>query len=58
MPTSKEKKKFSKKEKAELLESFAVPLNDKSLRIIEYFQNSGKDLNKLLANAYKYRHLC
>ena len=56
MPANK--KKFNKEEKAELLESFALPLNNKSLRIIEYFQNSGKDLNKLLANAYKYRHLC
>ena len=54
----KEKKKFNKQEKAELLESFGIPLNDQSLRIIEHFQKSGKDLNKLLANAYKYRHLC
>lgn len=53
-----EKKTFSKKEKAGLLESFGKPLNDQSLRIIESFKKSGKDMNKLLLTAYKYRHLC
>lgn len=53
-----EKKTFSKKEKAELLERFGKPLNDQSLRIIEYFQGSGKNINKMLLTAYKYRKLC
>lgn len=53
-----DKKTFNKKEKAELLESFGKPLNDQSLRIIEYFQNSGKDIDKMLLTAHKYRHLC
>lgn len=53
-----DKKTFNKKEKAGLLESFGKPLDDQSLRIIEYFQGSGKDINKMLLTAYKYRKLC
>ncbi|WP_461632030.1 hypothetical protein [Labilibaculum euxinus] len=55
---AEEKKTFNKKEKAELLESFGKPLNDQSLRIIEFFQDSGKDINKLLKLAHKHRRLC
>jgi len=53
-----DKKTFNKQEKAELLESFGKPLNDQSLRIIEDFQDSGKNMNKMLLAAYKYRQLC
>ncbi len=53
-----DKKTFNPKEKAELLEQFGKPLNDQSLRIIEFFQNSGKDMNKLLKVAHKNRRLC
>ncbi|MDQ2178828.1 hypothetical protein [Marinifilum sp. D714] len=58
MPDKKEKKTYSPKEKEELLETFGKPLNDQSLRIIEHFQKSRKDINKLLKTAYKYRALC
>lgn len=53
-----DKKKFNPREKAELLERFGKPLNDRSLRIIEKFHKSGKDMNKLLLTAHKYKHLC
>lgn len=53
-----DKKTFSQQEKAELLQSFGSELNDKSLRILEYFKNSGKDLNKVLEKAYKFRKAC
>ena len=58
MPNKKEKKTYSPKEKEELLQSFGKPLDDQSLRIIEDFLKSGKDINKLLIKAYKYRALC
>lgn len=58
MPESKEKKQFSKQEKAQLLESFGLPLNNQSLRIIEHFMDSGKDMNKVLLKAYKFRKAC
>jgi hypothetical protein len=53
-----EKKTFNKKEKAELLASFGEPLDDQSLRIIEDFVKSGKNLNKMLEKAYQFRRLC
>ena len=54
----KDKKTYTKNEKAELLRSFGEPLDDQSLRIIEDFQKSGKDINKMLITAYNYRKLC
>lgn len=56
--TTDEKETFNKKQKAELLESFGKSLDDQSCRIIKKFMKSGKDLNKMLLTAHKYRHLC
>jgi len=53
-----DKKTFNRQEKAELLENFGTPLNDQSLRIIEHFMGSGKDMNKVLLKAYKFRKSC
>jgi hypothetical protein len=53
-----QKKTYTADEKQELLQSFGEKLNDQSLRIIESFRDSGKDLNKMLKTAWKYRNLC
>jgi len=58
MSKNKDKKTFTPKEKTELLISFGEPLDDKSLRILEHFKDSGKDLNKVLDKAYSLRKLC
>ena len=52
------KKTFSPIEKEELLKAFGKPLTNESLQIIEEFHNSGKDMNKLLKTAYKFKALC
>lgn len=51
-----DKKTFTPEEKAEVLQEFGEPLNDQSLRILEALTDSGKDLNKLLEKAWKYRN--
>jgi len=53
-----DKKQFTEEEKTELLSEFGSLLNNQSLRIIERFKNSGKDINKMLKTAWKYKHLC
>jgi hypothetical protein len=53
-----DKKTFNKQEKDALLKSFGTPLNNQSLRIIERFKDSGKDLNKMLKTAWTFKHLC
>jgi hypothetical protein len=58
MAKDQDKKTFSPEEKEELLSSFGESLDDKSLRILEYFKNSGKDLNKVLDKAYTFRKAC
>jgi len=58
MSENKDKKTFTPKEKTELLISFGETLNDKSLRILEHFKDSGKDLNKVLDKAYRFRGAC
>lgn len=58
MAESQDKKTYTPEEKKELLISFGEPLNDKSLRILEAFKNGGKDLNKVLEKAYKFRKAC
>ena len=52
------KKTFNQQEKEALLKSFGTDLNDQSLRIIEKFKDTGKDLNKMLKSAWKFKHLC
>lgn len=52
------KKTFTQQQKESLLKSFGSELNDQSLRIIESFKDSGKDLNKMLKSAWKFKHLC
>jgi len=52
------KKTYNQQEKAELLQSFGETLNDQSLRIIEALKSTGKDLNKMLVTAYKYKNYC
>ena len=49
-----EKKTYNKQEKKDLLLSFGESLDDQSLRILEKLRDSKKDLNKLLAKAWKY----
>jgi hypothetical protein len=51
-------KTFNPLEKEELLKSFGESLDDQSLRIIEAFKDIGKDLNKMLKTAWKYKGLC
>ncbi|MBI9035470.1 MULTISPECIES: hypothetical protein [Ancylomarina] len=58
MAKNDDKKTFTPEGKTELLNSFGEGLNDKSMRILEYFKNSGKDLNKVLEKAYKFRKAC
>ncbi|MDE5421759.1 hypothetical protein L3073_06030 [Ancylomarina sp. DW003] len=53
-----DKKQFTEEEKAELLVEFGTLLNDQSLRIIEAFKDSGKDINKMLKKAWKFRAAC
>lgn len=58
MPKNKDKKTFNEQEKTEVLMSFGETLDDQSLRIIEELKSSGKDLNKMLITAYKYKNYC
>ncbi len=53
-----DKKTFNQQEKEALLKSFGTELNDQSLRIIEKFKDTGKDLNSMLKTAWKFKHLC
>jgi hypothetical protein len=50
-----DKKTFDKKGKAKVLETFGKTLDDKSLRILESFIDSGKDLNIILDKAHQFR---
>jgi len=53
------KKQYTEKEKMELMLQFSEHINSgKSCRIVQYFLDSKKDMNKLLETAYKYRALC